>query len=310
MKFHEFRTWWDQSKGKPIFRGTKRAQAYRLQIESMKKLGVHKIPGLTRPDAKFMSTFMEVSMLERQEEWYESVRPYYKVYPCIVDSLCKLKLDFNCECPEIPEGVISIRFAEGYEPEAKDGNRITSLLVSKIVAFDNGKEKEELLIQTTVKDDPDLNYRFCFDPNHQSMTIQELLDDPSSILARREIAVLAIRIALTVCMLAEDPEIITPDVLNEQQSRFDSEADEAWKMRAKEKAKNKGVFGWSVGKNIEVTPHFRRPHFAIRHTGPGGKIPKIVRVKGCMVKYNKLAQVPTGYMLPDGTEVEDGKIAS
>lgn len=273
MKFHEFRTWWDMSRGNPNLRGLKRAEVYRLQIESMKKLGVHKIPGLTRPDAKFMLTFVEVVMLEKQEEWYECVRPYYKVYPCIVDSLCKLKLDFNCECPDIPEGIISIRFAEGHEPKAKNGNRIASLLVSKVLAFDKG---EKLLIQVTVKDDPDLNYRFCFDTNDESKTIQELLDDPKSELARREIAVLAVRIALTVCMLADDPEIITPDVLSDQQGRFDKEADEKWKMRAREKAKNKGVFGWSVGKNIEVTPHFRRPHFAIRHTGQGRKIPKIV----------------------------------
>lgn len=31
-------------------------------------------------------------------------------------------------------------------------------------------------------------------------------------------------------------------------------------------------------------------------------------VKGCKVKGEKLTKVPTGFVLPDGTEVEDGNM--
>ena len=116
---------------------------------------------------------------------------------------------------------------------------------------------------------------------------------------------LATRIALTVCMLADDPEIITPDVLKDDQGRYEKEKDEAWKRTAERRARNKGVFGWSIGKNIEVAPHVRRPHWAIRHKGKGQKkTPELVRVKGCKVKGGKLTTVPTGYMRDDGTEIE------
>ena len=157
--------------------------------------------------------------------------------------------------------------------------------------------------------------QFMFDPNPDHVrSIEEVLEigEPNKSVSsfKKEVQTLAIRIALTVCMLADDPEIITPDVLSDQQSRYDGEKDEAWKRRAEEKAKKRGVFGWSIGKSIEVTPHIRRPHFALRHTGPGGKIPKIVAVKGCVVKMNKLTKVPTGHVLPDGTEIEEGKVAS
>ena len=74
-----------------------------------------------------------------------------------------------------------------------------------------------------------------------------------------------------------------------------------------DKARNNGVFGWSIGKNVEVSPHVRRPHWALRHTGPKGSVPQIVPVKGCKVKGNKLTTVPTGFVLEDGTEVEKGQ---
>ena len=286
MKFHEFRTWW-QSQGAP-FKKLGRQQFYQLESTSVSK-----------SDPVFGH------ILANESEWYESRQPYYKVYPCIVDALCKLKLNFNCECPKVPEGTICIRFAEGHEPESKDGNKITSLLVH---ADRDVQKKERLLIQVTLKNDPDKFYWFYFDTNDPSMTIQEGIDSATWI--HKDVMVLATRIALTVLMLADDPEIITPDVLAADQNRYDNETDDGWKMKAKEKAKQRGVFGWSIGKDIHVAPHVRRPHWAVRWTGPGKKIPQIRPIKGCKVNWDKLTKVPTGHMLPDGTEVEDRKIAS
>jgi len=281
MKFHEFRTWW-QAQGAP-FKKLGREKFY--QIESAR---------VTKSEPTFGH------ILANESEWHERGRPYYKVYPCIVDALCKLRLEFNCECPKVPEETICIRFAENHEPESKDGNKINSLLVHA--------DQERLIIQVTLGNDPDKFYWFYFDPSEPSTTIQERIDNNTWIY--KEVMVLATRIALTVLMLADDPEVITPDVLADDQTRYDSETDDSWKRKAEGKAKKRGVFGWSIGKNIEVAPHIRRPHWAIRHTGPGKKIPQIVPVKGCKVNWNKLTKVPTGYILPDGTEDEEGKIAS
>ena len=122
-----------------------------------------------------------------------------------------------------------------------------------------------------------------------------------------EVRVLATRIALTTCMLADDPEIITRDVLNKQQDKYDGERNDSRRKRMEDKARNNGVFGWSIGKNVEVSPHVRRPHWALRHTGPKGSVPQIVPVKGCKVNARKLTDVPNGHMLDDGTEVEKGQ---
>lgn len=51
---------------------------------------------------------------------------------------------------------------------------------------------------------------------------------------------------------------------------------------------------------IEVSPHCRRPHFAIRWTEKGHSVPKLVPVNGCLVNRSKLLPVPTGYLGPAG----------
>ena len=72
-----------------------------------------------------------------------------------------------------------------------------------------------------------------------------------------------------------------------------------------EKARKRGIVGWSIGKQYETCPHYRRPHFGIRHTGKGGAIPRIVPIKGAVVHNKKLTTVPTGYITPTGVEVEE-----
>ena len=76
------------------------------------------------------------------------------------------------------------------------------------------------------------------------------------------------------------------------------------------RAKRKGKFGFSIGKKYETMPHFRRPHFALRHTGKGGSIPKIVPAKSSIVHKSVLTRVPTGRYDEHGNEVEPGKMNS
>ena len=318
MRFHEFGSYWDAVKDH-VPKNFGRRQAY----DYARKVRHERIA-----DKTAKSHALEVAMIEKEESWYERRRPYYKVYPCVVDALCRLNLDFNCECPKVPEETICVRFAEGNEPQTKDGIKIAALLVSAM-PFDtpDGERIEELAIQVTFLSNRD-RYFFSFDTNIPSVTIQECMeaDSPidmrnlytgekkepnvadSLVLKYKEVRSLASRIALTVCMLKDDPEVITPDVLVEHQSRYDK-ASEEWKRKAEKNARKRGKVGWNIGKDIEALPRIVRPYWALRHTGPNGSIPKIVPVKGYKVKADKLTHVPTGYILSDGTEVEDGKIA-
>ena len=265
-----------------------------------------------------------LNLLQSECHWIRDRRPYYKVYPCMVDALCKLRLDAKFQCPEVPRSQISIRFALEKEPSTKDGIKIGSLfIVGVILRTPSGKESKGITIFANLLNPPNSdfeNFIITFDPNPPYFqSVEDLLErgqDPkhvlrhdSSLTMRKDVQALAIRIALTTCMIADDPEIITPDILIADERQYEKASDE-WKRKAEKRAIKKGKIGWNIGKSMETIPHFRRPHLRLLPTGPNRSVPKIVKVKSCMVHKNKLTTVPTGHMLEDGTEIEDGRVES
>lgn len=97
------------------------------------------------------------------------------------------------------------------------------------------------------------------------------------------------RIGLGVMLLAADPEFIKPVLLKRDQGRnIDLE-------KLKKRAHQRGLIGYEIGADMEVSPHFRRPHFAIRWTGKGSEVPKLVPVKGAIIHKSKMQEIPTGY---------------
>ena len=99
------------------------------------------------------------------------------------------------------------------------------------------------------------------------------------------------RLACTLCLLENNPEIIEPDVLARDQEKFEITKDEKYV----DKAKRRGKFGFNIGKGIEVIPHVRRPHPALMHTGHGRMVPRIVLRKGSVIHREAVVHVPTGF---------------
>jgi hypothetical protein len=113
-----------------------------------------------------------------------------------------------------------------------------------------------------------------------------------------------IQLVVAVCLLAADPSFIQADVLASDRRRFDESSDPSERARLIAKAEKRGVVGWRIGEAYETVPHYRRPHFALFHTGKGRTVPRILPVKGCIVHRDHLAAVPTGHLTDDGREVE------
>lgn len=317
MQFHKTSTIWDEQKDQV------QAPSW---VPELKKAEIFYAARLDRCKKAFASIKKRgedvLNLLRAEYLWIRNRRPYYKVYPAIVEALCRLKLNEKYECPEIPQGQLSVRFAVGHEPQTKDGIRICALFLTNLgLRTPSGRESKGITVEADLLNPPNKEdfhpFLFTMDPNpHFYDSVEDLIErgqDPNcrlfhedSLSAKKEVQALATRIALTVCMLRDDPDIITPDILVEDERRYEKASDE-WKRKAEKRARKRGKIGWNIGKEMETVPHFRRPHLAIRHTGPNRTVPKVVRVKACTVHRDKLTKVPTGYVLPDGTEVEEGK---
>jgi hypothetical protein len=109
---------------------------------------------------------------------------------------------------------------------------------------------------------------------------------------------LASRIMVGVLMLAADEEYIAPILIRGDADKAKTEDDV---KRLADKARRRGLVGYDIGRDIEVSPHIRMPHFGLRWTGEGRKIPKIVPIKGSVINKKLVAEVPTGYE-DDGQE--------
>jgi hypothetical protein len=100
-----------------------------------------------------------------------------------------------------------------------------------------------------------------------------------------------LKLCCTLCLLDDDPSVISPDVLADDRAKYEATGDQKYL----EKAHRRGKVGWDVGRYIERIPHYRRPHMTLVWTGPGRKIPKIVLRKGSIVHRNIVEKIPTGF---------------
>ena len=99
------------------------------------------------------------------------------------------------------------------------------------------------------------------------------------------------RLCCSLCLLENDPSVIEPDVLSKDRDKYENTGDQKYV----DKAHRRGKVGWNVGRHIEVSPHYRRPHMALVWTGHGRAVPKIVPRQGSVVHRELVEKVPSGF---------------
>lgn len=100
------------------------------------------------------------------------------------------------------------------------------------------------------------------------------------------------KLAITLCFIGDSPELIQPEVLNADEHKLQGQHNIEALVA---KARRRGKYGFTIGKDIEVMPHYRRPHLALVWYGPGKKESKIIPRKGSIVHRSKVEKIPTGY---------------
>lgn len=236
--------------------------------------------------------------------WNADKRPYYNVYPSVAVSLSRTSLDLPCHAitdslQRLPAR-LSVRYQVGGELRA-GRSQIADIFYSySNITLDGDAPQGNGIISLWVCDKADAAkpkvYSHFTVPLLNGETVEEGIErlglncDKHGFDRRK--GTVALRTVVCLALLHSDPEIISPVVLNAHREKFEKTGDPKYI----EKAAKRGVVGWEVGRDIEVGPHYRRPHFGIRWTGKGAKEPKLVPVKGSIVHRKKVGEVPTGYL--------------
>jgi hypothetical protein len=240
----------------------------------------------------------EYNLCAAEIRWKKQGRPFFNIFPRVVTALSKTPLTLSPS--SIPHsivndiGIICVKLPVGCEIETKHGVKWFFISIAP------GYDAELFRKRSSVPDHPRVavmvTYQtqdnvFCFSA-YMDSTFDESnakLPDCDESLNETSIRKLIARIALGVMMLAADPDYIKPVLLKADEGKTTPIEDRI------AKARRRGVYGFTIGEDVERCPHFRRPHFAIRWTGKGGQTPRLVPVKGAVIGKEILTTVPTGY---------------
>jgi hypothetical protein len=241
--------------------------------------------------------------LNVEREWEQAKKPYYSVWPSIVPMLAKLNLALDSGLIQLPMPALCIRLPKDKNPLSFDWKgeqvQIQCMLMGEI---NEGRGLSILMdIGEMVSDGdgfamPIYTYRNF--RRETGLTVEDALQEiGSNELAEPGVQIPTgvigdcVRLCCTLCLLEDDPSIIEPDVLSKDRAKFEGSGDQKYI----DKAHRRGKVGWNVGRHIEVSPHYRRPHMTLVWTGRGRAVPKIVPRRGTIVHREKVENVPSGF---------------
>lgn len=238
--------------------------------------------------------------------WWKHRRPYYNLWPAITESLMGFSasnVPFRSFL-DASEPVVAIQFPKG------GINGLRSILVAAFTkeSLEEIWKSQYRLLNGIEASRPD-------EFHHNMLAITEEFDDWNGSEYRTQTRVFAApsddldktastsslelsemqNLGIAVLLMEMDADLIEPDVLSSDRAAYAIATDQD-KQRLEEKAfKRRNQKGWHVGRQVEVMPHYRRPHPALMWTGKGRSTAKVVMRSGCTVKRKVMTQVPTGY---------------
>jgi len=259
-----------------------------------------------------------ISQLEAERAWGKAKKPYYNIYPSILPMLTKLNLDIRSSLISLPMDTLCIRLPKSLTTKTLSFSfqgeqyAVRSILVSKAnvlrergltLWIDIGEVSRLPNPYGGTFEIPFLTYRNfrCAEGNTVEEDLQVLPVEEESrigVLIPTEIEHNCVRLCCSLCLMQHDPDIVSPDVLSKDLTKYEETLDPKYI----EKAHRRGKVGWRVGASIETIPHVRRPHPAIVWTGKGRKIPRIVLRKGSIVHRSVVEKLPTGFENPSNEE--------
>lgn len=238
--------------------------------------------------------------VQLERNWCNLNRPFYNVWPCIAEALIKTSLDIPnvilfSMLQKLPE-LICCRFATGHEELLIQNKKFETCKVESILyapaALADVDSHDRFTVALAHTDRLRYNHLVCRFDTEPDTLVSNYLGNYVGI--ERYLGVFRLLAAIAIIAADAESDLISPVVMRKHQEKYELSGNSDYI----ERARRNGLVGWNIGSNIEVSAHVRRPHFGLRWTGKGSEIPKIVPIKGTVVKRNKMMEVPTGYLGP------------
>jgi len=241
-----------------------------------------------------------INQFKTESNWLKSDKPYYSVWPRIIPMLIKLnlkKIDASWMNLPIPE--LCVRLPERDNPLIFNfhgtQHKVRCMLLSE--ASISGIKGICLWLDIGEYEHGMPVYSFYSFRCLENRTLQDEIDNlpkkegyDIGIQIPQDMVITCVRLCCTLCFLGNDPQLITPDVLVEDLQKFEATGD----LKYIAKAKKRHKIGWNIGQHIEVSPHWRRPHFALYWMGKGRTSPVIRPRKGALIHKEIISQIPAG----------------
>jgi hypothetical protein len=254
-------------------------------------------------DAVRLNSGQFFGQLFNERAWEEARRPYYAVWPSIVPMLTRLNLDLDSSLIQLPLPALCIRFPKEKNPLTFDWKGKETPIQCMLMGEINDGRGLSILIDVGegMTDGGDFLmpiYTYRNFRRQEGLTVEAAILElgPSEmadlgVQIPEPLVMDCIRLCCSLCLLENDPSIISPDVLSKDRDRFEQTGDQKFV----EKAHRRGKVGWDVGRQVEVLPHYRRPHMMLAWTGRGRSVPKVVPRRGSVVHREVVGKVPSGF---------------
>ena len=253
-------------------------------------------------DAQKMGSGQFFGQMLNERDWEKARRPYYNMWPSIIPMLTRLNLDLDSDLIQLPLPALCIRFPKDaaknslkFEWKGEE-YRVRCIMLGEI------NEGTGLSVLVDIGEVMPMGvpiYTYRNFPRKPGLTVEQSIAGLGTVGLFADIGVQVpdsfvmdcIRLCCSLCLLENDPSIISPDVLADDRAKYEVSGDQ----RFVEKAHRRGKVGWDVGRHVEMIPHYRRPHMTLVWTGAGRAVPKIVPRRGSIVHREAVEKLPSGF---------------
>jgi hypothetical protein len=253
-------------------------------------------------DAQKVGSGQFFGQMLNERDWEMARRPYYNVWPSIIPMLTRLNLDLDSNLIQLPLPALCIRFPKDATRNPLKFEWKGDEYPLRCIMMGEINEGTGLSVLVDIGEVMPLGvpvYTYRNFPRRPGLTVEQSIEGLGKVGLFSEIGVQVpddfvmdcIRLCCSLCLLENDPSIISADVLADDRARYEASGD----PKFVDKAHRRGKVGWDVGKHIEVIPHFRRPHMMLVWTGRGRAVPRVVPRRGSIVHREAVEKLPSGF---------------